>query len=128
MTITRTAARLALVGVAALSFAACSSSSSAKSDAKKAAATSTTTAASTPSCPTVEEATAALGAGNRATDTPICEGGFAAGDATGEVDFAYILQPDGDSWARVSDAVQTEICTTNPQGLSQQFVNTGCND
>ena len=139
MTLTRIAARCALVGVAALSFAACSSTdASVKSDAKKLsnelaaaaekAATSTTTAAPASSCPTPAETAVILGAGNRVVSPPICVNGFAAGDASSQVDFAYILQLDGDTWARASDAVASQICTTNPQGLSKQFVNTGCND
>ena len=83
MTVIQTATRFTLVGIAALSFAACSSTeSSLKGDAKKlsnelaAAATkaepkaakaeqatsSTTTATPPPSCPTAGEAAATLGA------------------------------------------------------------------
>lgn len=148
MTVIQATSRLALVGIAALSFAACSSTdASLKGDAKKLsnelaaatkaenkaakaeqAASTTTTAAPAPSCPTQAEATVILGAGNLVISPLICENGFAAGDASSQVDYAYILQLDGGNWTRASDAVASEICTTNPQGLSKQFVSTGCND
>lgn len=152
MTITRTAARIALVGMAALSFAACSSDSAAlKSDAKKlgnelrAAATkaekaaettptTTTTAvappaaAPSPACPTATEAAAILGAGNNAFTAPICANGFAAGRASAQVDFGYLLQATGGSWVRASDSVQNEVCTTNSQGLPQAMVGASCID
>ena len=149
MTVTRTAARIALVGMAALSFAACSSdSASLKSDAKKlgnelraaatkaekAADTTTTTvaappaAATTPACPTATEAAAILGAGNNAFTAPICADGFAAGRASAQVDFGYLLQATGGSWVKASDSVQNEVCTTNPQGLPQPMVGAACID
>ncbi len=149
MTITRTAARIALVGMAALSFAACSSDNAdLKSDAKKlsnelrAAATkaaktadTTTTsvavppaAATSPACPTATEAAAILGAGNNAFTQPICADGFAAGRASAQVDFGYLLQATGGSWVRASDSVQNEVCTTNPQGLPQPMVGAACID
>ncbi len=151
MTITRTAARMALVGISALSFAACSSATL-KSDAKKlnkelaaaatkaeknvekAAATTTTTAASppvtapSPACPTASEAAAILGAGTNAFTEPLCANGFAAGRASNQVDFGYLLLATGGSWARASDAVQNEVCTTNPQGVSQAMVGAACID
>ncbi len=149
MTITRTAARIALVGMAALSFAACSSDSAdLKSDAKKlsnelraaatkaakTADTTTTTvavppaAATSPACPTATEAAAILGAGNNAFTQPICADGFAAGRASAQVDFGYLLQATGGSWVRASDSVQNEVCTTNPQGLPQPMVGAACID
>ncbi len=150
MAITHTTARIALVGIAALSFAACSSdTTSLKSDAKKltkevrAAATkaedatkagdTTTTvpqpaAAPTPACPTATEAAAFLGAGTNVFTEPICENGFAAGRASSQVDFGYLLQATGDTWARAADSVATEVCTTNPQGLSPTMVSTACLD
>ena len=149
MTITRTAARIALVGMAALSFTACSSdSTSLKSDAKKlsnelraaatkaekAAETTPTTAATqpaaspAPACPTATEAAAILGAGNNAFTEPICANGYAAGRASAQVDFGYLLQATGGSWVRASDSVQNEVCTTNPQGLPQAMVGAACID
>ncbi len=148
MTTTGTAARIALVGIAALSFAACSSdTTSLKSDAKKlnnelrAAATraekdatTTTTAvpqpaaAPAPACPTATEAAAILGAGTNAFTDPICAGGFAAGRASSQVDFGYLLQATGGSWVRASDAVQNEVCTTNPQGVTQAMIGAACID
>lgn len=156
MTIIRTASRVALVGIAALSFAACSSSSSDKSDSKKldnevraaatkaekaaqkaadeqaaeeaaANATSTTTAP-TPPCPSAAEAASILGDGSRVVAAPTCEGNYAAGSASSEVDFAYFLTWGGSSWSRASDAVTNEICGSNPQGLSPQMVSAGCDD
>ena len=151
MTITRTTARIALVGISALSITACSSATL-KSDAKKlnkelaaaatkaekqaekAAATTTTTAASqpvtapSPACPTTSEAAAILGAGTNAFTEPLCGNGFAAGRASSEVDFGYLLQATGGSWVRASDAVQNEVCTTNPQGLSQAMIGAACID
>ena len=149
MTITRTAARIALVGLAALSLAACSSNSAnLKSDAKnlsnelravatkaeKNAETTTTTAtaqpavAPSPRCPTATEAAAILGAGNNAFTDPICADGFAAGRASAQVDFGYLLQATDGSWVRASDSVQNEVCTTNPQGLPQAMVGAACID
>ena len=148
MTITGTTARIALVGISALSITACSSATL-KSDAKKlnkelaaaatkaekkAAATTTTTAASqpvttpSPACPTTSEAAAILGAGTNAFTEPLCGNGFAAGRASSEVDFGYLLQATGGSWVRASDAVQNEVCTTNPQGLSQAMIGAACID
>ena len=152
MTITRTTTRIALVGIAALSFAACSSDTSLKGDAKKlskelaaaatkaekdatkAAETTTTTAAAQPAatappaCPTASEAATILGAGTNAFTEPLCANGFAAGRASNQVDFGYLLQATGGSWARASDAVQNEVCTTNPQGVSQAMVGAACID
>ena len=149
MTITRTVIRIALVGIAALSFAACSSDrADLKSDAKKlgnelraaatkaekAAETTTTTAAAqpaaapSPACPTATEAAAILGAGNNAFTEPICANGFAAGRASAQVDFGYLLQSNGGSWVRARDSVQNEVCTTNPQGLPQAMVGAACID
>ena len=150
MTVTRTTARIALVGMAALSFAACSSDSAdLKSDAKKlgnelraaatkaekAAETTTTTtvaappaATTSPACPTAAEAAAILGAGNDAFTAPICADGFAAGRASAQVDFGYLLQATGGKWVRASDSVQNEVCTTNPQGLPQPMVGAACID
>jgi hypothetical protein len=55
--------------------------------------------------------------------------GYAAGSATnGQVDFAYLLVLENGSWAKASDAVQNEVCTTNPNHLPQQLVNYACND
>ena len=148
MTITRTTARIALVGISALSITACSSATL-KSDAKKlnkelaaaatkaekqAAATTTTTAASqpvtapSPACPTTSEAAAILGAGTNAFTEPLCGNGFAAGRASSQVDFGYLLQATGGSWAQASDAVQNEVCTTNPQGVTQAMIGAACLD
>ena len=151
MTITRTAARMALVGISALSFAACSSATL-KSDAKKlnkelaaaatkaeknaekAAETTTTTAASqpaaapAPACPTATEAADILGAGTNAFTEPLCANGFAAGRASNHVDFGYLLQATGGSWSIASDAVKNEVCTTNPQGVTQAMIGAACID
>lgn len=99
-------------------------SSTATGRSPKAADTTTTTAAAqlaaapSPACPAAPEAAGILGAGTNTFTEPICEGGFGAGRASNQVDFGYLLQATDGSWARASDAVENEVCTTNPQGSS----------
>ncbi len=152
MAITRIASRIALIGIVAISFAACSSDTAKKTEEKlekevreakekaekkaeeaKAAATAAAkNSASTPAAPTCAteaEATSALGSKGTATGAPFCEDGFAAGSATnGEFDFAYALQSSDGTWSLLSEGAQKEICTVNPGGFSQEFVNDACDD
>lgn len=124
---------IALAGCSSDSTASSSSTSkdtksSASSSTTKAADTSSTTGATT-KCATQDEATAALGTNGTATGAPYCAGNYAAGSATnGQIDFAYLLVYQGGKWEQASDAVQSAVCTTNPDQLPQQLVDDACND
>ena len=135
-------ARTAVVGLAIVAVAGCSSDGK-KSDAKpekieraasvKPEATSTTTpAASAPAAPSGPACTTAAAVAALSPDKVIsitCNGEFAAGAASNStVDYAYLLQSANGAWQKASQSVQTQVCTTNPQGLPANFVAAACND
>jgi hypothetical protein len=138
-------ARVAVVGLAVVAVAGCSSDGK-KSDAdstkdiKRASAvkpekTAPTTAPAVPStsaAPTTAACTTAAAQPAMSPDTVhsiVCEGEFAAGDASNtHVDYAYLLQNVNGSWQKASVALQQEVCTTNSQGLPASFVANACND
>lgn len=140
----RSVTRIAIVGLAVIAVAGCSSDSK-KSDADSAkkfkpAASVTKRPASTTTAPAASSTTAAATAPCTTTaaqavlspdtvDSIVCNGPFAAGDANNtHVDYAYLLQDMNGTWQKASDAVQEQVCTSNPQGLPASFVAAACDD
>jgi hypothetical protein len=134
-------ARVAVVGLAIVAVAGCSSDAK-KSDAPKPKkieraasvkpeATSTTSAAApaAPAGPACTTAAAAVALSPDRVTSITCSGEFAAGAASNsQYDYAYLLQSANGAWQKASQSVQTEVCTTNPQGLPASFVAAACDD
>ncbi len=138
LTTSRRTVRVAIIGLALVAVAGCSSDAtkSAEDTAKKIkpaasvtkdTASSTTTAAPSNASCTTAAAQVALNPDHVIDIT--CNGAFAAGSASNTVvDYAYLLQDVNGTWQKASTAVQTEVCTSNPQGLPASFVASACND